>query len=190
MNAFISTGENVDIKNNSCNTIISSEIEPLKSSYYAPINIETSNIVEKQITEKEKSRDIPKPKHPVSSQIYAINKYIGNIKLNVNKLVDATNEDDRIDKGNAGMLILECLGKLWEYRGVQPESWGMIINFLQCALYNVIFEDITIEQSNTIKTIFEKYLHVATDSDDINGVLESLENIGFDPWQVLSGFRE
>lgn len=188
MDAFTSTDFEVSKDYSS----ITSEKEQLEYpiSIYAPVHIETSNIAEKRISEKEKSRDVIKTKKSISSQIYAINKYIGDIKQTANKLVDATNENDRINKGNAGMVILEYLSKLWIYRDVQPESWSMIVNFLQGALYNVVFEDFTLEQSNTIKTIFEKYLHVATNSDDINEVLKSLEIIGFDPWQVLSGLRE
>jgi hypothetical protein len=91
----------------------------------------------------------------------------------------------------AGFDLKYVLQDLWELRDEREDEWGDLLNLLQGALAQEIFERFSTEQCYIILTIIADHLGAgAVDVDDLEDSIRLLRKAGFDPWKGISGTVE
>jgi hypothetical protein len=88
----------------------------------------------------------------------------------------------------AGFRLLDVLGDLWKLRDVREDDWGDLLNILQGALSNEVFEKFTADRCDAILNIIADHLASGVVGiDDIEQSIQLLRKAGLDPWKAISG---
>jgi hypothetical protein len=106
------------------------------------------------------------------------------------RIVLAATEGDTVAAATEAMDFRRYLRELWNLRDHRSEDWAMIINFLQIALADEVFESFETAKYLALQTIAKSHIREACDVDDIESSLTLLEGAGLDPWKNMAAFRE
>jgi len=104
------------------------------------------------------------------------------------QMTDAAAKGQSIDLANSGFHLTDTLNDLWKCRDVREDDWGDLLNVLQTALAEEVFEKFSENQCSAIYKVITDHLSMGSvDADDLAVAVRILREAGFDPWKTISG---
>ncbi len=124
------------------------------------------------------------------SQRSALTAYLQKAVECVENIVSAMNEHDAMGIAIAGNGLIEFLNELWRLRTIREREWQKVLNFLQSTLSKVVFEELTSEQCQGIRTTVIDFLAAGALTKHRTAIaIRTMRESGLDIWKGISAKR-